>query len=237
MTVVGFRTHALTRGSTDSSPTRAAAQMRPVALPVRQAAVRFGYATLVRDISVRQELSWAVAAHTLNGGAELHRLSTTLDFMMLGDRNPNVPGSSIQGGAGLPDQLVSEIRSTRAAAWVEDTMALGSTLSLQSGLRVDRVGATGETLVSPRVASSWNLGVSTRVRAAFGRYTQSPGYEKLGQSDYLLDLTDPARLGLRSQQALVGSRGPRTRPRHVGVGAGRGLLQTFRRRARGATGV
>lgn len=179
----------------------------PGPLPARQASVVFGFATLVRDVSVRQELGWAARVHTLNTGAELHRLSTALDFSLLGDRNPNVSGSSIQGGAGLPDELESVIRSTRAAAWVEDTWALGSTLSLQPGLRIDRVGATGETLVSPRLSASWNLGASTRVRSAFGRYTQSPGYEKLLQSDYLLDLTNPARLGLRSQQAILASAG------------------------------
>lgn len=179
----------------------------PGALPVRQATVRFGYATLVRDVSVRQELDWAAGAHTVKGGAELHRLATTLDFALRGDRNPNVSGSNIQGGAGLPDDLQSGIRSTRAGAWVEDTWALGPAVSVQAGLRFDRVGATRETLVSPRLSASWNLGASTRLRSAFGRYTQSPGYEKLGQSDNLLDLTNPARLGLRSQQALLASAG------------------------------
>lgn len=207
MTVVGVSHTRIDTGFDGLFADKGRRSNAPDPLPVRQATVRFGYATLVRDFSVRQELSRVVGAHTVSGGAELHRLSTTLDFTMLGDRNPNVQGSSIQGGAGLPDQLVSEIRSTRAAAWVEDTVALGRSLSLQSGLRVDRVGATGETLLSPRVAVNWNPGVSTRVRAAFGRYTQSPGYEKLGQSDYLLDLTDPSGLGLRSQEALVGSVG------------------------------
>jgi len=207
MTVVGVSHTRIDTGFDGLFADKGRRSNAPDPLPVRQATVRFGYATLVRDISVRQELSRTVGTHTVHAGAELHRLSTTLDFTMLGDRNPNVPGSSIQGGAGLPDQLVSEIRSTRAAMWVEDTVALGRTLSLQSGLRVDRVGATGETLVSPRVALNWNPGVSTRVRAAFGRYTQSPGYEKLGQSDYLLDLTDPYGLGLRSQEALIGSVG------------------------------
>lgn len=207
MTVVGVSHTRIDTGFDGRFADKGRRSNAPDPLPVRQATVRFGYATLIRDISVRQELSRAVRAHTLSAGAELHRLSTTLDFTMRGDRNPNVQGSSIQGGAGLPDHLVSEIRSTRAAAWVEDTVALGRTVSLQSGVRIDRVGSTGESLISPRVALTWNPGVSTRVRAAFGRYTQSPGYEKLGQSDYLLDLTDPSRLGLRSQEALVGSVG------------------------------
>lgn len=177
----------------------------PDTQPFRQANVGFGYATLVRDVSVRQELGWAARAHALSMGGEVHRLATHIDVTMRGDRNPNVNGSSIQGGAGVPDALLSGIRSTRAGAWVEDTVTLGAALSVQAGLRVDRVGATQETLLSPRLSASWNLGPATRVRGAFGRYTQSPGYEKLGQSDYLLDLTAPARVGLRSQEALLTS--------------------------------
>jgi hypothetical protein len=203
MTVVGHSQTRIDTGFDGLFADQARRSNAPGVLPVRQATVRYGYATLVRDLSARQELGWAGRAHTLNTGAEVHGLSTTLDFSLLGDRNPNVSGSSIQGGAGLPDELRSAIRSTRVGAWVEDTWALGSTVSLQSGLRIDRVGATGETLVSPRLSASWGLGTSTRVRSAFGRYTQSPGYEKFGQTDYLLDLTDPSRMGLRSQQALV----------------------------------
>jgi hypothetical protein len=207
MTAVGHSQTRIDTGFDGLFADQARRSNAPGVLPVRQAAVRYGYATLVRDLSVRQELGWAARAHTLNAGGEVHALSTTLDFSLLGDRNPNVSGSNLQGGAGLPDQLRSSIRSTRAGAWVEDTWRLGSTVSLQPGLRIDHVGATGETLVSPRLSASWSLGASTRLRSALGRYTQSPGYEKLGQSDHLLDLTDAARLGLRSQQALLASVG------------------------------
>ncbi len=205
MTVVGLSQTRIDTGFDGVFADQAHRSNAPGVVPVRQGTVHFGYATLVRDLSARQELGWAGRAHTLNAGAEVHGLSTTLDFSMLGDRNPNVSGSNIQGGAGLPDRLESAIRSTRAAAWVEDTVALGGTLSLQSGFRIDRVGATGETLLSPRFSANWNLGGATRVRAAFGRYTQSPGYEKLTGSDHLLDLTDPELLGLRSQKALLTS--------------------------------
>ena len=207
MTVVGHSQTRIETGFDGLFADQARRSNAPGAVAVRQGTVRYGYATLVRDLSVRQELGWAAGAHTWNAGAEVHGLSTTLDFSLLGDRNPNVSGSNLQGGAGLPDELRSAVRSRRGGAWVEDTWALGSTVSLQSGLRVDHVGATGETLLSPRFSANWSPGAATRVRAAFGRYTQSPGYEKLGQSDHLLDLTDPELLGLRSQKALLTSAG------------------------------
>lgn len=207
MTVAGVSDTSIGTGFDGLFADKGRRSNAPGLLPARQANVGFGLDILVRDASLRQELGWAAHRHTLNAGFEAHRLTTTLGFSLRGDRNPNVSGSSIQGGAGLPDALGSSIRSTRGGAWVEDTWAIGDALSVQGGMRLDRVGATDEWLVSPRISASWRIGEATRLRTAVGRYTQSLGYEKLLQSDYLLDLTDPVAHGLRSQQAVLASAG------------------------------
>lgn len=170
--------------------------------------VVFERALVVQDLSARQELAWATNRHVIEVGAEGHRLETRLRFDITGDRNPvAVNGSSVQGGAGLPDTLRSSRRSTRAAGWLQDTWRLASRGSIETGIRIDHVGATGETLVSPRVSGSLDLGSRARVKAAVGRYTQSPGYEKAAQSDYVLDLTNPAVRDLRSERAVHASAG------------------------------
>jgi hypothetical protein len=64
-----------------------------------------------------------------------------------------------------------------------------------------------EIQLSPRVTASFTLDPLTRLRAALGRYTQSPGYEKLVQSDYVLDLTGPEAGRLRSEEAIQASAG------------------------------
>ncbi len=170
--------------------------------------VVFERALTVEDLSVRQGFAWAFPTHVVEAGAEVHRLSTGLRFEITGDRNPVAAnGSSVQGGAGLPDLLSAFRRSTRGGVWLQDTRQIGSLGSVQVGLRMDRVGITGETLVSPRITVSLDLGSATRVKGAVGRYTQSPGYEKLAQSDYVLDLSDDAVAGLRSEQSWHGSAG------------------------------
>jgi hypothetical protein len=179
--------------------------------------VVFERALTVEDLSVRQGVTWAFATHVVEAGAEVHRLSTGLRFEISGDRNPGAAnGSSVQGGAGLPDLLSTFRRSTRGGAWLQDTWQLGSRGSVQAGLRVDRVGITRETQLSPRISVSLDVGSATRVTGAVGRYTQSPGYEKLAQSDYVLDLSDEAIGGLRSEQSWHGSVGVE---RDVGLGA------------------
>jgi hypothetical protein len=168
--------------------------------------VAFDRAVTVRDWSLREELSRPWGAHLPEAGFEVHLLRTSVRYTIAGDRNPAAAnGSSVQGGAGLPSDLDSARSSTRVGAWVLDRWESGR-LTLEPGLRLDRSGVNGRTTLSPRFAGTLRLDPHTRVRAALGRHTQSPGYEKLLQSDYFLDLTDVGRLDLlseRSDQALL----------------------------------
>jgi TonB-dependent Receptor Plug Domain/CarboxypepD_reg-like domain len=113
LTVAGVSDTRLTTGVDGLFADKGRRSNAPGPLPVRQANVGFGLDIAVRDVSMRQEVGWAVHGHTLNAGLEAHRLTTRLDWSLQGDRNPNVSGSSIQGGAGLPDALGSSIRATR----------------------------------------------------------------------------------------------------------------------------
>jgi TonB dependent receptor/TonB-dependent Receptor Plug Domain len=170
--------------------------------------VVFERALGVKDYSIRQELAWALGSHLVDAGFEAHRLSTSQRFEVVGDRNPVAAnGSSVQGGAGLPDLLVSAQRATRAGGWLQDTWQVGSQVSLQGGLRVDRYQFTGETLLSPRLSGTYSPNGATRLIAAAGIYRQSPGYEKGAQSDYVLDYTSVPRSSLRSERAWQSSLG------------------------------
>jgi hypothetical protein len=174
---------------------------------VGTAAVVFERMLAVRDTSLRQEFAWTKGRHLVETGGELHRLTTDLAFDIQGDRNPLATnGSSVQGGAGLPDSLRSTLASTRGGLWISDRWQSGR-LGVEAGMRVDRSGSSQGTPLSPRVSASWDLTSRTQLRAAVGRYTQTPGYEKLIQSDYLLDLTGPTASSLRSEQAVQASAG------------------------------
>jgi len=171
-----------------------------------QANVAFTRELALQDVSLRQEFSWAIGQHVLETGGELHHLNTDLSFLITGDRNPAaVNGSSQQGGAGLPDSLISTRNVDRGGVWLTDRWQPSPNVSLEGGLRIDRSGQTGDHPVSPRLTASF--GSLTKLRASVGRYTQSPGYEKLIQSDYVLDLTTPEAARLRSESALQSALG------------------------------
>jgi len=158
----------------------------------------------VRDLSLRQELAYQVSPrHLLETGFALHRLRTSVGWVISGDRNESEPnGSSVRGGVGLPDLLDSSLNATRWGAWLQDRFEVTPRLVLEPGLRVDRSDVNQRMILSPRFLASLSIGDSTRLRTGLGRHTQSPGYEKLIQSDYFLDLTEAGLLGLGHEQSF-----------------------------------
>ena len=155
----------------------------------------------IRDAAVRQQFGLnAGTSHLLEAGFETHNLDTTWQWRTSGELDgPN--GSSAQGGSSLPSALDSARSSMRAGAWLTDRWTLSPRVRLEPGLRLDWSGVSGETIASPRLAAMFDVTERTRVRVAGGMFTQSPGYEKLLQSDYFVDLTDNGGLPIRSERA------------------------------------
>ncbi len=169
------------------------------------ASVVFSQRLLIEDRSARQEFAWSLGTHTIETGADIHHLTTSLKFVIDGDRNPAAAdGSSVQGGAGLPDLLDSRRTSTRGGVWLTDSWRLGRAI-IDAGARLDRAGINGETTWSPRLTASYDISSSLRLRASGGHYTQSPGYEKSAQSDFVLNLTAENARTLVSQRADLAS--------------------------------
>ncbi len=160
----------------------------------------------IRDLSLRQELTVEGSPrHLLDAGFELHRLQTGIRFFSEGDRNQQeANGSSVRGGAGLPDELDSILDGTRGGVWLQDRFTASSRWTLEPGLRVDWSSINARTTVSPRLATSFDIGNGLRLQGAVGLFTQSPGYEKLLQSDYFVDLSQASELGIEHERAWHG---------------------------------
>lgn len=168
----------------------------------RVADVQFDRLLAVNDLSLRQELLVSAGRHLVEAGFEAHGLRTETSWRIAGDRNPNAAnGSSVQGGAGLPDALDSAVDAARLGAWAQDRWDPIDALSLEGGLRLDWSGVNRRATLSPRLTASYRIDDAMRVRAGGGLFTQSPGYEKLIQSDYFLDLTGGLGRSLRHERA------------------------------------
>jgi hypothetical protein len=164
----------------------------------------FGYRLAVRDWSVREEASLKASdRHFLEAGFETHGLSTSVRWNLITGRNTSeANGSSARGGTGLPSQIDSNLDSTRTGAWLLDRVHATKWLTFEAGVRVDRDSISRETIVSPRVSVNIAVRPNLRLRAATGLFTQSPGYEKLIQADYFVDLTSATSPPIKSERAL-----------------------------------
>ncbi len=154
----------------------------------------------VRDRALREELDFQLGSrHVLDTGFEAHRLRTSVTYTLLLD--PELMGSGFESGGLLPEDLASARDDTRLGAWLQDRWQASRHLMLEGGLRVDRSSINERTSLSPRLAVTWSFTPQTRVRAALGLHTQSPGYEKLAQSDVFTDLSGAGPLPLESERA------------------------------------
>ncbi len=158
----------------------------------------------VRDVALRQDFAFGASGrHLIEGGFEAHALDTAVGWLITGDRNPNeANGSSVRGGAGLPSVLDSSRDSVRAGAYVQDRFQMTPRLVVEPGLRLDVSGINDQTTLSPRLRATLSLGDDTRLVAGTGLFTQSPGYEKLVQSDYFLDLSTADAGSLDSERSV-----------------------------------
>jgi hypothetical protein len=158
----------------------------------------------VRDVALRQDFAFGSGGrHLVEGGFEAHALETAVGWRIDGDRNLyEANGSSVNGGAGLPSVLDSSRNSRRAGAYLQDRLQVGGRLTVEPGVRFDHSGINDQTTLSPRLRATLRLGADTRLIGGTGLFTQSPGYEKLVQSDYFVDLSSADAGGLDSERSL-----------------------------------
>ena len=160
----------------------------------------FGYDQrfLFRKWSLSQQTAWRGGRHFVEAGAGVDLLRTTLRYNLelnevarayfeaVQQNNPEGPGA-------FPEQFDQSKGYYRYHAYVQDRVALWNRrLFFQPGLRFDYYRIVDEAYLSPRLNASLALTAQTTLRAAWGRYRQSPGFEKLIDEGQVFDLSDGA---------------------------------------------
>ena len=150
----------------------------------------------VRDRSLRQELTLRpFGSHVLGLGFELHDLETSERIAI------DLEGRPDEGLRQVSLRYDAKRSHLRYGGWLYDRFHLGSRIDVEAGLRFDESRINEIRELTPRLSLSARLSSLTRVRAAFGVHTQSPGYEKLFQADYALDLSQKGPLKLDNERA------------------------------------
>ncbi len=161
-----------------------------------QAQVLGVLARKVRDRSLRQELTVRpFGSHVLGLGFELHDMETREALRI------EVGGRPEEGLRRADYSYDAKDSYLRYGAWLYDRFPLGSRVEVEAGLRFDESRINEIRELTPRLSVSARLTDTARLHAAFGIHTQSPGYEKLFQGDYSVDLSHQGPLPLRNERA------------------------------------
>jgi hypothetical protein len=162
----------------------------------------------LRKLSLQHRVQWTRGRHQLEAGAGIDRLRTTFAYELatadIGYDYLDVLQTTQPLGLALLPGLFDRTRHYgRYNLYVQDQIALwNETLQLEPGLRLDHYGLLGTSHLAPRLRVHFALSPTTTLRAAWGRYTQSPGYEKLMMSRDPITLSEASTLGtLRPERA------------------------------------
>ncbi len=156
-----------------------------------------------RKTSIRNDHSWHVdSVHTLEAGLIQDWIHTGVIFNFefdpriraLQQNNPKFPS--------LPDSYENGVDYIRPAAYVQDIVHFSKALTVQAGLRYDYFAILSKSYLAPRLSASYAVDSLTTIRAAWGIYYQSPGYEKLFDQQVFLDLTTNAVQSLKAESAI-----------------------------------
>lgn len=118
-------------------------------------------------LGLRADLVHEGPSGHLAGGIEARYVSYTLDLNNTPPPQPNM------GTPSRPTQRVRADSYGDVAAWLE-TMRTHEEITVRTGLRIERYGLTGETVLDPRVSASERVSSRVTLRQSLGLYHQPP---------------------------------------------------------------
>ncbi len=127
--------------------------------------------------SLKGAVSYRTGRHTIEGGASIDLQDTR--FYWKAEVDPTLRLINQSNGIGSSDLFDITRTYHRISGYVQDRFMLADRLFLLPGLRYDYYDLLGKSYLSPRIGLSYGVDDITTIRAAYGRYRQSPGYEKV----------------------------------------------------------
>ncbi len=98
--------------------------------------------------------------------------------------------------------LVDIKNYNRYRAYIQNNFKLSDKIYFQPGMRFDYYNILDKAYAAPRISISYALNDLTTIRAVWGLYYQSPGYEKLIDQNILYDLNKKYTKYLDAERAI-----------------------------------
>jgi hypothetical protein len=161
----------------------------------------FGGDFIYRKYSVDDKFTYILKDHILDAGAGADFMQTTINFTFnLDDQLKAILNSNPQFRSALND--IKDVRNyNRYRSYIQDNFRISERFTIQPSLRLDYYDILEKAYIAPRLSLSYAFDQLTTLRAVWGLYYQSPGYEKLRDQGILYDLSDRYTNELAAEKA------------------------------------
>lgn len=136
------------------------------------------YRYVFQKVSATQRFWWNLPGHAVEAGYGVDLLRT--DFIQDLQIDPVFVEFLRSRGQIIPTSTDQSLRYERYNVFLQDRIAIGDRLFVQPGVRLDLYPALRtDAVLAPRLNISYRLDALSTIRAGYGIFYQSPGYEKL----------------------------------------------------------
>lgn len=162
----------------------------------------FGGIFSYKKISVDNKLSLFLGNHIIEGGVGADFMETIIDFEFDLDKQLQALITANPQFRAVFSDLRDIKKYNRYKAYVQDNFKFNKKLTIQPSLRLDYYDILQKAYLAPRISFSYAFDEITTLRAVWGLYFQSPGYEKLRDQGVLYDLSDKYTRRLNAERAV-----------------------------------
>ncbi|MGE5430432.1 MAG: TonB-dependent receptor [Syntrophomonadaceae bacterium] len=155
-----------------------------------------------RKYSYDDKLTYFWGNNQLEAGVGVDQMRTTINFNFTISPELRAFIASNAGSRSIPSDIKDIRDYYRYRAYLQNNFRVSEGLYLEPGLRMDYYQILQKPYLAPRISLSYALNDITTLRAVWGVFYQSPGYEKLRDQNMLLDFSPRYTHSLRAERAI-----------------------------------
>lgn len=153
-------------------------------------------------ITLDNKATYLWGDNVFEAGAGVDFMETTVRFNFEFDQQLRALFSANPQFRSSLNDLKDVKRYNRYRLYAQNNSKIGQKLFINPGLRLDYFQLLEKSYISPRISLSYALDGITTIRAAFGLYYQSPGYEKFFDQNVIFDLDKKFTRTLEAERSI-----------------------------------
>lgn len=154
-----------------------------------------------RKYSIDDKLTYLWGENVFEAGGGVDFMQTLVNFKFRLDPELEAIFSSNPNFRAVLSDLSNTRDYNRYRLYAQNNFKVNNRLFIQPSLRLDYYDILDKVYLAPRISFSYGLDEITTLRAVFGLYYQSPGYEKIVDQGILFDFADKYTKQLSAESA------------------------------------